>query len=85
VSDSIGRAKPCRSPSRILLFHELAAGAGTDPYFNQTSHICSTNARKQYGLRLPRIARYKEVPPIQNIRCQSWLGGMLKSYSRKAA
>ena len=27
----------------------------------------------------------EDVPPPTNLRCQSWLGGSLKSYSRKAA
>jgi putative transposase len=27
----------------------------------------------------------EDVPQLQNLRCQSWLGGLLKSYSRKAA
>jgi hypothetical protein len=26
-----------------------------------------------------------DAPPLTSIRCQSWLGGSLKSYSRKAA
>jgi putative transposase len=27
----------------------------------------------------------EDVPTLRNVRCQSWLGGLLKSYSRKAA
>jgi hypothetical protein len=27
----------------------------------------------------------EDVPPPTDLRCQSWLGGSLKSYSRKAA
>jgi len=26
-----------------------------------------------------------DIPPVTGMRCQSWLGGLLKSYSRKAA
>ena len=26
-----------------------------------------------------------DIPPVTSLRCQSWLGGLLKSYSRKAA
>jgi hypothetical protein len=26
-----------------------------------------------------------DVPPLTIVRCQSWLGGLLTSYSRKAA